>query len=126
MISAIFRDAAGDLWERDVDEATLETCRVFGTTYFIAGEYFTRCIGEEFRRDSEPAEKRRERPRYPIRSNSLNVGKIRADDLRKKLAEKGVSPTCVDNSGRVVFESDQHRRTVARAMGMVSQDSYFD
>lgn len=123
----IFRRPDGTLFPRALTLAQSEKCRIVGTRYDVPGEgEVTRDVAKELELAGRtPGEFRRELARYPIKSYSLGVTKQRAGELRERLRQK-LGHTCVDERGAVVFESESHRRKVARALGHVSTDSFYD
>jgi len=123
---AIFRRPDGTHFEVDWPLAKLEKHRVVGTRYLIDGEEVIRDISAETAlAGATPAQRRRLLPKYPIRSFSLGVAPQRAAELRARLQAKGCG-TCVNERGQVIFESETHRRSVARALGFVHSESYYD
>lgn len=126
MAAHIFRRSNGSYFSLDLSFAESEAARIVGTRYRIRNQDVTRDIAMELRLAGRPkAQQRRELARYPIRSNSLGVTKHRAKELREHLKKK-TGLTCVDDSGRVIFTSDVERRRIARAIGMVSTESFLD
>ena len=122
----IFRREDGTAYEVELTLAELESRRLYGTTFQVGGQVVTRDVAAELAlANHTPAARRRELAKYPIRSFSMGVSSARAAELRAKLAAKGCG-TCVNERGQVIFESEAHRRRVARALGFVHSESYYD
>lgn len=122
----VFRRADDTMFQRELTLEQSESFRIVGTRYLIDDEEVIRDVQTELALAGHtPAERRRELAKYPIKSWSMGTSPARAEELRQKLLRE-TGTNCVAPDGRVIFQSDSHRRRIARSLGMAHSNSFLD